>query len=177
MPIWKFDETAGATDEINVIVFTANPVIEFISDGVTLELLPSDILELIQNEIKLPIIFDVESEKFVHLNISFELNPEIVSNILIVTSGIYTFSFINALELGIQFDFINVLNFDLETSFSFKNSLTSKVSLSYSFMNRMLTVNEVEKNFTFFNRILTDDLTIPSPQEYSEFYFLEIHGV
>jgi len=115
------------------------------------------IYDLIDNQITIPISFEVE----------------IIGQ---VKATIWSITFVNALELGIQFDFLNGLNFDLENSFSFKNSLTSKVSLSYSFMNRMLAVNEVEKNFTFFNRILTDDLTIPSPQEYSGFYFSETYG-
>jgi hypothetical protein len=134
-----------------------NIAVDFVGSSIIDSLEPGTIYDLIDNQIIIPVSLEVE----------------VIGQIAEVS---WSISFVNALELEIQFDFVNGLNFDLETSFSFKNSLTSKVSLSYSFMNKMLVVNELEKNFTFFNRILTDDPVIPNPQEYNGFYFSEIHG-
>jgi hypothetical protein len=117
------------------------------------------IFDLIGNTIQLPISMEVVIEASTSNKVSF------------------TFGFVNALELQIGFSFLNSLNADFETSFSFKNSLTSNVSLSFSFKNRILAVNEFQKNFTFFNRILTSEPVIGNPEEYTGFYFSEIHGV
>jgi hypothetical protein len=150
--------TVPAIQNIEILFESSLDILtDFEGSTVITYLEPGTFYDLVENVIQIPVSLEVEVIGYL-AKVSWEI------------------TFRNALELEIQFDFLNTLNFDFEKSFSFKNSLTSEVSLSYSFLNRILAANELEKNFTFFNRILTDDPVIPNPEEYNGFYFSEIHG-
>jgi len=172
MPIWKWDETISAAEIIDPIEFTIPFEFEIQNSGISLVLLDGISLNLIQNDIKIPLILDISSYLIIDLNINFEITSEfIISSAEISHIALY-FQIINGLEIGVNYQVINSLYSILEQIFVINNSLTDFIEISLSIPNKLLRYNEVNKVFSYYNR-----LGLSQDESYNVFYFSKIHGV
>jgi hypothetical protein len=103
----------------------------------------------------------------------FPVELIIKPNIIPKGSCEYQFNSLNGIELERVFNILNTMNFDFDKDFSIINSLTESFELVFDIRNKLLSYNEVEKDFSIRNRILSDT----SSEVYNGFYFSKIHGM
>ena len=104
--------------------------------------------------------------------------PMSLEVVLVLENGTYVpppieYDFLNAILMGMEFIFINGLNFDFASvEYILPNKLTVSLTLELNITNKVLLQNETSKEWVFVNKIA------PSQTEvYNGFYFSKIHGV
>jgi len=141
---------------------------QFIVDLVTLTPLPVYLdIEFYQS-----FLMESDVDSAIVLFPMFDSVGEMNTVLSILSPNFYDWDFVNGLEIELNLICLSSLYGGYESGFSFLNSITSQIIKECRMFNKVLPINEVEKNITFFNRV-----SPTQSYEYSGFYFSKIHGV
>lgn len=117
-------------------------------------------------------ILESDIDYAVVLSFMFDSVGEMNTILSILSPNFYDWYFENGLEVELDLICLSSLYGRYEFDFLFRNSTTSQIIQECEIFNKVLSVNEVEKNIGFFNRV-----SPTQSYEYSGFYFSKIHGV